>query len=1180
MTDRLDEAERQLRAGDIDAALQLLQSARRAAGTQRDTTRMREIVELGQRIEGEAVGLVKKQASLFLLAARTDLLFAEKQDALVRDRIEAGRAAVAAGDAGVCSFALEDALGRELGKIPTRRDRAALVEIVALANAISPRARGRVLRRLTRVLAEAEKALGHLQVAKPSGPPLARTPTARAPAPDALAADAVLTAKLDAFEQHIRSLESALAELRERELPALRALAAGGGRAAAPAPVVSVSTDDVQPPVRGWAPAPDVQVGPEIPAPKPAEPLRPQAAPKPAGAAPRRPRPAVPQVTLAQLQEPRALAWAGGIVTLLGIVFISILAADRGWVSAELRVVLGALVSAAIYGAGVFAYGRYGRTWAALAAAGAGIGGAYATLAAAGAVYDFIGKPEALLGAAFVAAVGVVTAVRWNTQMTAILGLVGAMLGPTLIEGGVSVEGSAFVTIVLGATVALTVWKRWLETMAIGGVVSFALALGLLGELSPGDDTAAAVVAATYALLFLAAGIGHDLRPPRPLLGEEIVPATVAAFLGAGALVPLVVALQVDPGSPVGVPVTLAAVWLAELAIAIAYQLVRGAANLQRVVSTLLFAASALSFATTLRFFEGREEGYALIASTVVYLACLALLRGRGQRDLSSALWAVALTATAVGVADLVSGNELALVWAAEGALLSWLGLRAREPRLLLGALGYLGLALGQTLILSAPPTELIVANDDPAEGVPAVLATAAGLIVFAACYWRAGLDRLNVRGTVVPLPSAWVGSLCAVAAAFALTLYAASLALLGLFTWLGDDDFQAAFERGHPAVTSLWGVVALALVVVGLRRRSSVLHATGLAVYGVAVAELVLVDLPTLSSTNAAFAALALGVLVLAAGFEQGRLSRATVEGFEVDPLALGFIGSSLMFLVPAIVVLLEGTTWSVDRLGAGLLAAAAAYGALAALVFRENRDFSTVLWAPAFALGAAAVPELLGDPWRVLAWSAAGVALAWLAGRAGEPRFLPASGAFVGLALAYALLLEVPPTDLFVAELRPAAGLPSLLLATAAAYAFAASLDRVQRATAFWTAGAVTVFAASVAIVGLFQWLAADDPKSVDDAFQRGQTGVSALWAVVGLVLLSIGLWKDSRNVRIGGLVLFGIALAKLFLYDLSALSAMARAVSFLGVGLVLLLAAFLYQRVSGRDDEAESPPRPSIP
>jgi uncharacterized membrane protein len=878
-------------------------------------------------------------------------------------------------------------------------------------------------------------------------------------------------------------------------------------------------------------------------------------------------------VTLAQLQDPRVLAWAGGIVTLLGIVFISILAADRGWVSAELRVVLGALVSAAVYGFGFFAHRRYGRTWAALAAAGAGIGGAYATLAAAGAVYDFIGKPEALLGAAFVAGVGVATALRWNTQTTAVLGLVGAMLGPILIEGETTVLGSAFVVIVLGATVALTVWRGWLETMAIGGFVSLVLALGLLLELSPGDDTPAAVVAAAFSVLFLAAGIGHEVRRARPRFGAELVPAACGAFLGAGTLIALVVALQLDPDSPVGVAITLAVVWLAELAAAVGYQLARGRASLQPVASTLLFAAVALSFATAFRFFEGRDQGLALLATAALYLAGLPLLRGRGQRDLSSALWAVALTAVAVGLANLLSGNELALVWAAEGALLSWLGLRAREPRLLLGALGYLGLALGQTLVLAAAPTELFVANDDPAEGVPAVLATAAAFAVFAACYRRAGLDRVRVGKEVVSLPSAWVGSLCAAAVAFALSLYAASLGLLGLVVWLADD-LQAAFERGHPAVTSLWGVVALALVVAGLRRRSNVLHTAGLALYGVAAAELVLFDLSQLSSVNAAYAALALGVLALAAGFEQGRFPRWTVPEIQVDPVALAFIAGSLVLLVPSLLVLLDGTTWSLEREGAGLLAAAAAYGALASFVFREQRDLSTALWAPALALGAAAAAELVGDPWLALAWSAAAVTLAWLSRRADEPRFVAASGAFAGLTLAYALVLEVPPKDLFVADARPAAGLLSLLLAIVAAYAFAASLDVRHRSIALWAAGAVSVYAASVAILGLFQWVAADDAKSVDDAFQRGQTAVSSFWAVVGLALLSIGLRKDLRNVRIGGLALFGIALAKIFLYDLSALSAMARALSFLGVGLVLLFAAFLYQRVSGGDGHDRLP------
>jgi uncharacterized membrane protein len=1108
-------------------------------------------------------------------------VFAEKQDAFVRERVKAARAAVVVGNAGDASVALEDALRGELEKRPGRLDRAVLEEIVALANATAPSARGRAARRLGKILAAAGQALLAAPAAAPPAPIPPEVSAPRSSAAGAPSPNDEVTARIDAFERHIRALESALAELRAKELPELRALAAGGAHVAEPEPIASMRTGGPQPAAAPRAPGLQTAAGPETPARRPAEPVRPAAAPPlPTRPAPSRPRPAVTRVTLSQLQEPRALAWAGGIVTLLGIVFISILAADRGWVSAELRVVLSALVSAGLYGAGVLAYRRYGPTWAALAAAGAGIGGAYATLAAAGAVYDFITKPEALLGAAFVAAVGVVTAVRWNTQMTAVLGLVGAMLGPAVIEGDVSVLGSALVTIVLGATVALTVWKRWLETMAVGALVSFALALGVLAELDPGHDTPAAVVAAAFSVLFLAAGVGHDVRRARPRFWAELVPAAIWAFLGAGTVIALAVALQVDNDSPVGVAATLAAVWLVDLAGAIGYQLACRRTNLQHVASTLLFAAVALSFATTLRFFEEREQGFALLATAGVYLACLPLLRGRGQRDLSSALWAVALTAGAVGVADLVSGNELAFVWAAEGALLSWLGLRTRESRLLLGALGYLGLALGQTLVLAAAPTELFVANDDPAEGVPAVLTTAAAFVVFAACYRRVKLDRLRVRGAVVPLPPAWVGALGAAAAAFALALYAASLALLGLFVAFADDDFRAAFERGHPAVTSLWGVVALTLVILGLRRPSTVLHAAGLTLYGVAVVEFVLFDLPKLSSTNAAFAALALGVLVLAAGFEQGRLSRATLDGFRVDPFALGFVGGSLVLLVPAIGVLLEGSTWFLDRQGAGLLAGAAAYGALAALVFRENRDFSTVLWAPAFALGAAAVAELLGDPWRALAWSSAGVALAWLAGRAGEPRFLPASGAFVGLALAYAFVFEVPPTDLFVADARPAVGLPSLLLATAAAYAFAASLDGLHRAAALWTAGAVTVYAASVTILGLVQWLAADNPKSVDDAFQRGQTGVSALWAVVGLALLSIGLWRDSRNVRIGGLVLFGIALAKLFLYDLSALSAMSRALSFLGVGLVLLLAAFLYQRVSGEDEEVGRPPRPEAP
>ncbi len=45
----------------------------------------------------------------------------------------------------------------------------------------------------------------------------------------------------------------------------------------------------------------------------------------------------------------------------------------------------------------------------------------------------------------------------------------------------------------------------------------------------------------------------------------------------------------------------------------------------------------------------------------------------------------------------------------------------------------------------------------------------------------------------------------------------------------------------------------------------------------------------------------------------------------------------------------------------------------------------------------------------------------------------------------------------------------------------------------------------------------------------------------------------------------MLFGLTLAKIFLYDLATLSPVARALSFLAVGAVLLLGGFFYQRLS---------------
>jgi uncharacterized membrane protein len=93
----------------------------------------------------------------------------------------------------------------------------------------------------------------------------------------------------------------------------------------------------------------------------------------------------------------------------------------------------------------------------------------------------------------------------------------------------------------------------------------------------------------------------------------------------------------------------------------------------------------------------------------------------------------------------------------------------------------------------------------------------------------------------------------------------------------------------------------------------------------------------------------------------------------------------------------------------------------------------------------------------------------------------------------------------------------------------------------------------------------------------FERGETFVSALWALVALALLSAGLVRRTNVLRDGGLCLLGLALAKLFLFDLSQLSSLTRAASFLAVGLALLAGGFLIQHLARNSVPSGGAPHP---
>ncbi|MFC3322283.1 DUF2339 domain-containing protein [Mesorhizobium cantuariense] len=75
------------------------------------------------------------------------------------------------------------------------------------------------------------------------------------------------------------------------------------------------------------------------------------------------------------------------------------------------------------------------------------------------------------------------------------------------------------------------------------------------------------------------------------------------------------------------------------------------------------------------------------------------------------------------------------------------------------------------------------------------------------------------------------------------------------------------------------------------------------------------------------------------------------------------------------------------------------------------------------------------------------------------------------------------------------------------------------------------------------------------------------SALWLIIGVVLLTAGVWLKSQVLRIASAALIAIAVLKVFIFDMSELEGVLRALSFIGLGAVLIGIGLFYQRLLTR-------------
>jgi uncharacterized membrane protein len=606
----------------------------------------------------------------------------------------------------------------------------------------------------------------------------------------------------------------------------------------------------------------------------------------------------------------------------------------------------------------------------------------------------------------------------------------------------------------------------------------------------------------------------------------------------------------------------------------------------------------------------GEEARVAMAAgaSLLLLIAGAWLHERRGRTE-------AALTAAATGIAGLfaatvVAGPVYGLVPALPavtiaigvGALATLLALRWEAPGM--GWFGILG-------ALASPV--LVGAGHDPA-GIAMMLVaySAAGAVMLwqrwhalaGTAFLVAAYELLVwlVGGPADPGPAAVVAALgvfglvSAVAAAGfewharSFELRASAHVLLALNALaLGG---LGAVGLGGTALDAWLVALAVAHVAAGLlaRRSRRVTEELGLALAGLGI---VLADV--------AFASIADG-LPLVLGWAAGSvgfsvLARAARRESDLGVALAGLgghlllaIGTALTGVAPLAAVESGAPDQAVAV--AALAALAAAAWAAARLVAPRLPELRLGLDALALvALGLVSAAALDGAT-VTLALAGEAIALAALAprrraggggprlplpaalGRSGDlsadPLPFPAALAFLGAALAHALGVLPHPVALIAGVEDPlATAIAGGGLVAAGALVARAAADARLRLALESGAAVLVLYVASVLLVTPFQPRAGTAGLALAelDVRQQGQALLSSLWALAGVAALVVGLVRDSRALRLGALALLTVTVAKVFVYDLAALTSLYRVGSCIALGLLLLAGAFAWQRIRPR-------------
>ena len=770
----------------------------------------------------------------------------------------------------------------------------------------------------------------------------------------------------------------------------------------------------------------------------------------------------------------------------------------------------------------------------------------FAAAWAAHALYGLLDMPYAFAGMCVVTAASGWTAVRRDSRVIAILGLVGGFATPLVLSRGGNhpIQLFGYVLLLDLAYLFVASKRRWpsVATVAVlGTAVLQAAWLFLRAE--PSDGTIALVVLGLFALLF----VGWTM------LRADAAQRGFTFGMAAALLLPFAFAAYFAHEASFGPdvwPLAVLAVCLSSAALVMA---VRTTHHQLAVGAAAGSIAMLVAWCARRDFVLESVQAWQLAGS----LVALALVFGVGL-ELSGRSRETGRVETA----------RLALSVYALPALLLWL------PLVTLGGAVQLQVLVLALLVLCALLVRRL-AHGGRSEW------TWAGALIAAVSLWLWAVQHHNPENSVV-WPDAWAAALClilltGVLSAVALWLVpsakqgAASIApALLAFGCAAAIGFSHAVRAANPSLWALALVLILTLpLVTAVRTHALIAQAITTLAAGLSLSASGLVRLDDLSARHWILPLGAVWLSLVTIGLSSTTRGDVRTRAWQQRLAAILWVA-----LTPMVVTLmrhhyqLSSDVWPV---------AAWALVAVGLRAFAGVRCEPTArhAWlAAAIVLGALTLAEVRPE-WLV------GPALAFLAlGLMGAWRWTQhapfAHGAGVAAALAgLVLVLRLPAADLAEAQWfwNDHAWnllLPALCMGAAAALAARSTVRFPGLATG------------SMALLVGFAWLnvAIIDGYAVETVQLHGlgrlpqrDFVLSIAWASYSLALLILGVQTKLVAARWGSLALLLLTIGKVFLVDLGRLEGLWRATSMLGLAVSLLLVSFLYQRFVFRKDSGDA-------